>query len=514
MTRKTLIPFFFGLSLMAGYYIGVYTGTPANAGSERMQKIGYLLKLIEDNHLDAVAIDSLLEHSIEELLHELDPHSAYLNPEEVRQAQESMSGRFVGIGIEFNHLNDSIRVLSVVPNGPSHKAGLRGGDIILRADTVALYGSDIKNKEIINQLKGPMRSIVPLTLLRNADTLQLRVKRGEISIPSVDVVYNPIDGIGYIRITRFNEQTTREFDRALKTLNNSVYNGLIIDLRDNPGGLLNQAVQVASRLLEKGDTIVFLEDNKGKRNYFINAQKKQHVDVPLSILINEGSASAAEILAGAVQDNDRGLVIGRRSFGKGLVQEEVALPDGSKIRLTTSKYFTPSGRVIQKSYANGYGEYQQEIIQRYHGQNLNADTAGMPIYQTRNGRVIYGGGGVRPDINQDGDTTKFNNTAFHHLGNTRRMLQLYRFVGVHYDSLHAQETNSIWHTQNNQIIGTVLGNDFPEIEDDGIARYIKLQIMLMVFDRPTMAQYSLRGDPLVEAGIQALESGAIIKMLE
>lgn len=514
MTRKSLIPLLIGLTLILGYYVGVYTTPSTKSGNERLQKIEYLLKLIEDNHLSKASVDSILEHSIEEMLHELDPHSAYLNPEEVKRAQENMTGRFVGIGIEFNHLKDSIRVLSVVPNGPSAKAGLRGGDIILQADTVALFGSDIQNHEIIAQLKGRNRSKVALTVLRNRDTLTFNVKRGEISIPSVDLAYHPSDGVGYIRITRFNEQTTAEFDRALTSLRGNIQNGLIIDVRDNPGGLLNQAVQVTSRFLNAGDTIVFLENNKGQRDYYINKQKSQRIDAPLVVLINEGSASAAEILAGAIQDNDRGLVIGRRSFGKGLVQEEVGLPDGSKIRLTTSRYFTPSGRIIQKSYANGYNDYQQEVMQRYHKSAPNSDTAGMPIYQTRSGRTIYGGGGVRPDIDQRYDTTNtLNSSAFYHLGDAKRMLQLYRYAAVHYDSLQALEPDTIWATPNSKLIKHVFGKHFSDTDNDAIGRFIKQQIILMVFDRPTMSQYSMKNDPFIEVGLQAIKGGTIDTLL-
>ncbi|MCH8545436.1 MAG: S41 family peptidase [Cryomorphaceae bacterium] len=511
--RKSLIPLLIGLCLAIGFYIGTYSSPSSTSDSSRLKKISYLLKLIEDNHLDALKVDSLLENSISDLLHQLDPHSAYLSPEEVQRSSESVKGKFVGIGIEFNQLGDSVRVMSIIPDGPAAQSGIRGGDILLRADTAVLSGVGKNNAETITHLKGKNKSTVNVEVLRNRQVFDVDITRGEVSIPSVDVWFGFNDDIGFIRINRFGEQTTKEFDRAIKSLGNSISKGLIIDLRDNPGGLLHQAVQITGKMLQTGDTIVFVENNKGNREYFVNKSKKQIINSPIVVLINEGSASAAEILAGAIQDNDRGLVIGHRSFGKGLVQEEVGLPDGSKIRLTTSKYFTPSGRTIQKSYANGYENYKNEIHHRYHSPSNGSDSSSIPIYYTKNKRAIFGGGGVRPDIELNKDTLSFSQSAFFHLGNERRLTSIYHYVSTHFDSLSNVSSEQIWLTPDSTIITNIFGGDFPDKNDKSTAEYIKQQILLMVFDRPTMSEFTLRNDPAVEKAIQAINGGAIDKLL-
>ncbi len=496
-----------------GFYIGTYSSASTSGDSTRLKKISHLLKLIEDNHLDASKVDSLLENSITDLLQQLDPHSAYLSPEEVQRSNESVKGKFVGVGIEFNQMLDSVRVMSVIPGGPASLSGLRGGDILLRADTAILSGVGKSNAETITHLKGKNKSTVNVEVLRNQDVFEIEITRGEVSIPSVDVWFGLKEDIGFIRINRFGEQTSKEFDRAIKSLGNKVSKGLIIDLRDNPGGLLHQAVQISGKLLASGDTIVFVENNKGHREYFVNKSKKQSISSPVVVLINEGSASAAEILAGAVQDNDRGLVIGRRSFGKGLVQEEVGLPDGSKIRLTTSRYFTPSGRTIQKSYANGYEDYKNEVYQRYHSQSNNIDSSSIPIFYTRNSRVIYGGGGVRPDIELKKDTLSFSRSAFHHLGNEKRLTTIYQYVSIHFDSLSNMSSEDIWQTNDSTLVINIFGVDYPDKHDPSTAEYLKQQILLMVFDRATMSEFTLRRDHAVEKAVQAISGGAMDKIL-
>lgn len=511
--RKALIPLFLGLCLAIGFYIGTYSSNSTAGDSSRLKKISHLLQLIEDNHLDASKVDSLLENSIADLLQQLDPHSAYLSPEEVQRSNESVKGKFVGIGIEFNQMGDSVRVMSIIPGGPASQSGLRGGDILLRADTAILSGVGKSNAETITHLKGKKKSTVNVEVLRNNDVFDVNIIRGDVSIPSVDVWFDLKNDIGFVRINRFGEQTTKEFDRAIRSLGNKASKGLIIDLRDNPGGLLHQAVHIAGKLLEAGDTIVFVENNKGQREYFVNKSKKQVISSPVVVLINEGSASASEILAGAVQDNDRGLVIGRRSFGKGLVQEEVGLPDGSKIRLTTSRYFTPSGRTIQKSYANGYEDYKNEVHQRYQGPSTRIDSSSIPIFYTRNKRPIFGGGGVRPDIELSKDTLSFSHSAFYHLGNEKRLTSIYRYVSTHFDSLSNMSSEEIWLTPDRTIITNVFGAEYPDKNDPSTAEYLKQQILLMVFDRPTMSEFTLRKDPTVEKAVQAIDGGAMDKIL-
>ncbi|MCC5916536.1 MAG: S41 family peptidase [Cryomorphaceae bacterium] len=508
-TRK-IVPLLLGLCIALGFYIGVNSGggLQPEDRSLRVKKIAYLLQLIEEHHLDARSVDSLLEGTISDLLHNLDPHSAYLNADDVIRSRESVSGKFFGVGIEFSLIEDSVRVLSVVPNGPAEKAGLRGGDVILRADSTVLSGGGVRNETIIRSLKGPKGVEVEVEIYRYSDPFPVKISRNEVGIPSVDVSFVSDDGVGYIRLRRFSENTLSEFKSAYRDFRGKISKGLIIDLRDNPGGLLNQAVELASLFLQTGDTIVYIEDNKGRRDYFVNKNRNPDTSIPLVVLINEGSASASEILAGAFQDNDRGLIIGRRSFGKGLVQEEIALPDGSKVRLTTSRYFTPSGRVIQKSYENGFDAYQDEIISRYHsGQNLtDQDDQDIPMYRTRNERIVYGGGGVRPDIEKPRDTAHYSAGAFQFLGAEAHLQTLYRFVAIHYDSLARQSPEEIWHADHKHIVTSVFGDGFSEKDMAPISRYIKQQILLMVFDRTTMTRLSLHNESYIDAAIQALKS--------
>jgi carboxyl-terminal processing protease len=501
---SSFIPILIALLILLGFYIGSYTSSGTSYASQRVQKLDYLLKRVDDLHLNPTGIDSLLEIAISDLLHQLDPHSSYLNAQDVQRSRESVSGSFVGIGVEFNVLDDTVWVRGVIPGGPASRAGVRGGDGILRANGESLIG--LENAEIMSLLKGVEGSICEVEVIRGnqEELLNINITRGEVPLPSVDIYFRPKERFAFVRITRFSEKTITEVKNAIGYVNAKGAEGFILDLRDNPGGLLNQAVEVASLFLEKGDTILFIEDNRGNSTWHVSKKTGSLKDIPLVILINESSASASEIVAGAIQDNDRGLILGRRSFGKGLVQEEISLPDGSKVRLTTSKYFTPSGRVIQKPYDRGFEAYKNEIYDRMENQD-DLPMENTQIFRTRNGRTLFGGGGVRPDILIKRDTSFFSGHAFHLLGSVEALKKINHYGAVHFDSIKNLGPEVLWNSPDTLITFAIFpeARYIPKRDIGEIAVYIKQQVILSVFGRTTMLPYTLREDPYIEKAIQS-----------
>lgn len=399
--KKILIPIYLGMALAAGVVIGTLLNFPPrqlafNSEEQREQKIRQIIDYIDYEYVDQVNTDSLLDITISNLLRRLDPHSTYIPLNEVEANEESIRGSFEGIGIEFRMYRDSITVMGVMENGPSEKAGLKAGYRILGADEVQLYGEDISNSDVINALKGPSGSMVNLQLWDPvAKKIRSKtVKRGEIKLNSIQSSFLIPGGIGFLKLSKFSEGSADELKDALKKLKAGGAEKIILDLRDNPGGLLSAARDISDQFLEKGEMIVFTMDKEGNRNDLIATRKGLYKGAPIVVLINEGSASASEIVAGALQDNDRATIVGRRSFGKGLVQEEMLLKDGSRIRLTTQRYYTPTGRSIQKPYGDYGHDYAESEIQ---------DTA-AETFLTAGGKKVYGGGGIMPDINIPYDT--------------------------------------------------------------------------------------------------------------
>ena len=502
---SALLPLLFSLLILLGFYIGTYSSRGTSYSSNRIQKLDYLLQRVDELHLNPTGVDSLLEQAISELLHQLDPHSAYLNAEEVQRSRESVSGSFVGIGVEFNVLDDTVWVRSIIEGGPASKAGLRGGDALIASNGETL--GTLENNEIIKRLKGQMGTEVPVDVYRPASStiMPFTIIRGEVPIPSVDVSFHPNENTLFLRISRFSEPTFKEVQNALKKHKAENLSGIILDLRDNPGGLLQQAVDVASLFLAKDDSIVYVEDNRGKATWYINKKQGAYQRQSLVVLINEGSASASEILAGAIQDNDRGVIIGRRSFGKGLVQEEISLPDGSKVRLTTSRYFTPSGRVIQKPYDKGFEAYKNEIFDRIHGDDQQ--TIETPVYRTRNGRILYGGGGVRPDIQQDRDSLSFAAHAFHLLGTIEALKSIQHFAAIHFDSIANYSPEMVWSSNDKDLVLRLFpqAEYIPEEDVAQMGKYIKQQILSTVFGRRMMLPFVLRDDPFLQKSLRIME---------
>lgn len=378
-------------------------------------KVEEILRFIDARYLENEEQDKLEEAAVEAVIDELDPHSSYISLDAIQGVNESLSGNFNGIGIEFYLLEDTIYVVGIIEGGPSDSAGLKRGDKIIAINDSIIAGKKIFNSDVIDKLKGPAGSTVELDIKRagKKGTERITIRRGQIPMRSVLASYMVTDNTGLIKINRFSGTTHEEFTEALKELvQEHQMEHLILDLRHNPGGYLNAATEMLDQLFDSPKLLVYTEGRSYQRKDY-NSSGRTSFDIKkVVVLINEGSASASEIMAGAIQDNDRGLIIGRRSFGKGLVQEQYKLSDGSALRLTVARYFTPSGRYIQKPYEDTEVSYSDDLRQRYEsGELYSRDSIKMTdstVYRTTNGRIVYGGGGIVPDIFIPLDTTRRN----------------------------------------------------------------------------------------------------------
>lgn len=375
-------------------------------------KLRYAGKIVETFYVDPINADSVAEEAIRAILKTLDPHSTYSDKEETRELTEPLQGNFSGIGIQFNMLNDTLYVIETISGGPSEKVGILAGDRIISANDTLISGVKRKNSDIMKILRGPKGSKVDIKVKRKGvdELIDFRITRNDIPIYSVDASYMAAPGVGYVKISRFAEKTAKEVREAVKRLKKQGMKDLIIDLEYNGGGYLSAATDITEMLLNAGDLIVFTKGQKMPYQEYRAQPKEKLTDGKVVVMVSQFSASASEILSGAVQDNDRGLVVGRRTFGKGLVQRPFPFPDGTMIRLTVARYYTPSGRCIQKPYADGEGAYENDIENRYNaGELMNADSVHLNTaerYQTlRNGRKVYGGGGIMPDRFVALDTT-------------------------------------------------------------------------------------------------------------
>jgi carboxyl-terminal processing protease len=396
--------------LVGTFYANHFSGNRLSIINSSGNKLNNLLHIIDDQYVDTVNINDLVEDAMPQILSELDPHSVYIAAKDVQIANDDLKGSFSGVGIEFVIRNDTIRVQNVIGNGPAERAGLIAGDKIVEVDGEPFVGKEVTNEEAMHRLKGPKDTKVRLGIIRYGEKSirHFTVTRGEIPMKSVTASYMLDDATGYIKIKNFGENTYPELLIALAKLSQEGFNNLVIDLRNNTGGYLASAVQIANEFLKKGQLIVYTEGRKSPRQDYRCDGRGSYQQIPLVVLIDEGSASASEILAGAIQDNDRGTIIGRRSFGKGLVQQPIEFSDHSMIRLTIARYYTPSGRCIQKPYSSGADKnYEEDLLTRYqHGEFFSQDSIKHtgPEYHTSNGRIVYGGGGITPDIFVPEDT--------------------------------------------------------------------------------------------------------------
>ncbi|HLN54027.1 MAG TPA: S41 family peptidase [Lentimicrobium sp.] len=378
---------------------------------DNVEKYSSLLQIINYYYVDSTNQSDLTETAIVSLLKELDPHSIYLSKKEVQKANEPLLGNFEGVGIQFQIYNDTILVISAVPGGPSDKLGIMAGDKIIKINNEDAFGEKVTNAFVMERLRGPKGTEVTIDILRN-NTLPLidyTIKRDKIPLNSIDATFMLNEDIGYIKLTRFARTSMDEMETAIASLKQQGMKDLILDLRNNSGGYLDIAVDLSDEFLPANRLIVYTEGLRSPRMEFRATNQGNFEQGKLIVLVNEGSASASEIVAGAVQDWDRGLIVGRRSFGKGLVQRPFTLPDSSMIRLTTARYYTPSGRSIQKSYEGGVEDYYEDLSNRYkHGEFVSADSIKFPDslkYYTPSKRVVYGGGGIMPDVFIPLDTT-------------------------------------------------------------------------------------------------------------
>ena len=414
MNKHRLTPFLMAISMVLGVVIGTfyashYAGNRLNIINTGSNKLNYLLQLIDNQYVDTVDMTSLVENAMDQILSELDPHSSYISANNVEEATENLKGSFSGIGVSFTMEKDTVNVMSVIHGGPAEKVGILAGDRIVTADKTSLVG--MSSNEVMKHLKGDKGSKVKLGVRRHGSKqiLYFTVKRGDIPVVSVDASYMIDDKTGYISIKTFGEQTYAEMLVALANLNMAGMKNLIVDLRGNQGGYMHIAIQMVNEFLSKNQLIVYTQGRKSPREEFRADGRGTFQKLPIVVLVDEISASASEIFAGAIQDNDRGTIIGRRTFGKGLVQQPTAFRDGSVVRLTIARYYTPSGRCIQRPYEKGHGEeYWNEFIARYErGEFFYQDSIHQDgeKYHTNLGRVVYGGGGIMPDIFIPQDTS-------------------------------------------------------------------------------------------------------------
>ena len=442
--KNRFMPLFMALCVVVGIIIGNFYAKHASgnrlniigSGSNRLQN---LLQIIDDQYVDTVNINDLVEKAIPSILAELDPHSIYISAKDVEAANDDLKGSFSGIGIEFSIREDTIHVQNVVKNGPSEKAGIIAGDKIISIDGKPFVGKIVTDEEAKRKLKGPKDTKVKVGILRygQKNPIYFTITRADIQTKSISATYMLDKETGYIRIKNFGETTYQELLVALAKLGQEGFGNLVIDLRDNVGGLMDAAVKMANEFLPANKMIVYTEGRKFARENYVSNGKGSYQRIPLIVLINEGTASAAEIFAGAIQDNDRGTIIGRRSFGKGLVQQPILFSDGSMIRLTIARYYTPSGRCIQKPYDKNGISYEEDLITRYqHGEFFSQDSIKHtgPAYHTSIGRTVYGGGGITPDIFIPEDTT--NITSYYKEAVMSGLILQYAFK---YTDDHRQE---------------------------------------------------------------------------
>jgi carboxyl-terminal processing protease len=417
------MPLYFAIVLALGVAFGYFFTFNSGGGKTTAEKfhnktggskINNLLDFIEMEYVDTVNRPQLENKTITAMLRSLDPHSDYIPAEEFNAVNEPLEGNFDGIGIEFNILNDTIRVVSPIIGGPSEKLGIKAGDKIIKVGAKNMAGVKITNKQVFEKLRGKSGTQVKITILRSGEKkpLDFTITRGKIPLYSIDISYMVKPSIGYIKISRFAGTTYEEYLQAFNSLSKQGMKKLIIDLRGNGGGFLKTAVELADEFLANGLQIVYTQGRAHPKKVYNASSKGGFENNELVVLIDEGSASASEIVAGALQDNDRATIIGRRSFGKGLVQDQVDLPDGSAVRLTIARYYTPTGRCIQKPYSEGLEAYYDEEYDRFeHGELYNADSIKLDKskqYRTPGGKIVYGGGGIVPDIFVPLDSAKYS----------------------------------------------------------------------------------------------------------
>ena len=529
--NNRFMPLVLALCVVIGIVIGTFYANHfagnrlsiINSGGNRLNT---LLNIVNDRYVDAVNIDSLVEVAIPQILSDLDPHSVYISADDVQMTNDELKGSFSGVGIEFIIREDTIRVQGVIANGPAERAGILAGDKIVTVDGQPFVGKEVTNQEAMHRLKGPKDTKVTIGVKRyGTDKIEtFTVTRGEIQQKSITATYMIDDHTGYIKVKSFGDNTYPEMLIALAQLSQQGFRNLVIDLRDNTGGYMESAVYMVNEFLPKNKLIVYMEGRKSPRKDYKSDGRGSYQDLPLVVLINEGSASASEIFAGAIQDNDRGTVIGRRSFGKGLVQQQLDFPNGSAIRLTVARYYTPSGRCIQKPYTSTDGSgYEEDLMERYrHGEFFSQDSIkhSGPEYFTGIGRTVYGGGGITPDIFIPEDTLGITSYykqaamsglilqfAFAYTDENRTRLNEFTEVTALSDYLSKQGIVERFATYADNH-GLKRRNLMIKQSHKLLERYICSRIIYNIMDENAWTQYINRNDNVIEAAIQVFKDNA------
>ena len=514
-------PTIIALALAVGIFVGGklnFNDSPEKlfTTNSKKDKLNRLIDYIDYEYVDEINTDSIVDVTVNNILEKLDPHSVYIPKQEMDKVSENMKGDFVGIGVSFHMYKDTLSVIRTIEGGPSYRKGLQSGDKILMADGDTLFGQNIGSDIIVNKLKGEKGSPVKLQVYRKDDnrTFSVNIKRDVVPIKSVEAYFMLTKDMGYIKLNRFAESTYREFKAALRKLEAQGAKKLTLDLRDNPGGYLGIAEQMADEFLADGKLILFTKNKRGKIDKVFATKKGDFEDKPVYVLINERSASASEIIAGSLQDNDIGTIVGRRSFGKGLVQREMDLGDGSAVRLTVSRYYTPTGRSIQKSYDKGNKDYYQKFTDRYHnGELISVDSikvADSLKFKTPKGKVVYGGGGIIPDV-----FVPIGSNESEYLESMESMGFLSYFVFEHLDGNRAQYKGySKEEFINNFRVDDIL---FEAFIDYCLANTIKLDFYafeerIKLYIKATLAEQLF--DPNVYAKIKSGGDDMLRKVLE
>ena len=509
--------------LIGTFYANHFSGNRLNIINSGSNRLSNLLHIVDDQYVDKVNIDSLVDMAIPQILADLDPHSVYIPAKDAQAVADDLKGSFSGVGIEFTIRKDTIRVQNVVKNGPAQRAGILAGDKIVSVDGKPFVGKVVTQDEAMRRLKGPKDTKVKIGVERYGQKAvkYFTVTRGEIPQRSITATYMLDKNTGYIKIKNFGETTYPELLIALAQLSQEGFNNLVIDLRDNGGGYMNSAVQMANEFLPKNKLIVYMQGRKSPRQDFRSDGHGSYQKIPLVVLINEASASASEIFAGAMQDNDRATIIGRRSFGKGLVQQQLGFPDGSMIRLTIARYYTPSGRCIQKPFKPGDNQdYDNDLLTRYqHGEFFSQDSIKHtgPAYHTSIGRTIYGGGGITPDIFVAEDTLGM--TSYYKQAAMSGLILQYAF---NYTDNNRKKLNTFGSMteMSKYLVGQNTVEQFAAFADKNglkrrnlmirkshklLERFINSRIIYNILDEQAWTEYINQDDPTIATALRVFE---------
>ncbi|HKK09381.1 MAG TPA: S41 family peptidase [Bacteroidales bacterium] len=534
---KIYLPITFALILALGILLG-YRMNPGGSPENKIFQINHpwssenkvlsALNYIDQNYVDSVDLDELEKEALVSVLTSLDPHSQYIPAEAFNEMNDALKGKFEGIGVQFRIEKDTVMVIAAISGGPSEKVGIRGGDRIVTVNGDTIAGTGVSNEDVIGKLKGERGTEVQVGVFRRGvdELLYFTITRDVIPTYSVDIAFVPVDSTGYIKLSKFSATTYQEMKSALDKLQQEGINKLILDLRGNSGGYLQAAINLSDEFLKDEELIVYTEGKNRPRKFAYATEEGSFENKPIAILIDEGSASASEIVAGAVQDNDRGIIAGRRSFGKGLVQEQIRFNDRSALRLTVARYYTPTGRSIQRPYANGKKDYYHDLYERWsNGEMVSADSIHFNdslIYTTPKGDTVYGGGGIMPDVfvsvnkEQSGEYVGkllqkglFYRFAFDYVDKNRPALKAYENADVFVDEYQITDKQLKLFFEEADNKGVKRPEEIDNKELQEIKILLKALIGRNLFDNEGFYPVYLKSDVIFKEAINALNSGEI-----